>query len=149
MSNQVVELNELSSLQKELLESALKVAPNAYNKYSNFYVGAAVRTISGNIYSGTFLDNSSTGLTICAEPAAIMQANTHGDFKILEIAVVGGHKLGEYGDIVTPCGRCRQIIYEASCVVGENIKVYCSNLILSKVLITDISYLLPLPFYKK
>jgi cytidine deaminase len=105
-------------------------------------------TKSGNVYKGTFLENSSYGLTICAEPAAIMAANTNGDFEISSIAIVGGDPAKDKSDPVTPCGRCRQVIYEASTVSGLDIDIYCSDLNLSKVLITKISELLPLPFFK-
>jgi len=145
-------INNITVLPKDienLLREAQEVAKHAYNKYSNFLVGAAVITKSGNVYKGTFLENSSFGLTICAEPAAIMAANSNGDFEILSIAIVGGDPMAkEYGEPVTPCGRCRQIIYEASTVSGVDIDIYCSNLNLSKVLVTTISELLPLPFLK-
>lgn len=144
-------INNITDLPKDienLLREAQAVAKNAYNKYSNFLVGAAVMTKSGNVYKGTFLENSSFGLTICAEPAAIMAANSNGDFEISSIAIVGGDPVKDKGEVVTPCGRCRQIIYEASNVSGIDIDIYCSNLNLSQVLITKISELLPLPFFK-
>lgn len=132
----------------ELLNEARKVGNNAYNKYSNFIVGAAVRTKSGKIYTGTFLENSSFGLTICAEPAAIMNANSNGDYNIDTIAIVGGDPVLMENAPVTPCGRCRQIIYEASVVSKQDIDIYCSDLEVKTVLITTISELLPIPFMK-
>lgn len=131
-----------------LINEAQKVSLNAYNKYSKFLVGAAVRTKSGKIYTGTFLENSSFGLTICAEPAAIMNANSNGDFNIDTIAIVGGDPSIEGNEPITPCGRCRQIIFEASTVNNQDIDIYCSDLKLTKVLITTIYELLPLPFLK-
>lgn len=131
-----------------LLEEARKVSYNAYNKYSNFLVGAAVRTISGNIYTGTFLENSSYGLTICAEPAAIMNANSNGDFNIETIAIVGGDPANNKNIPITPCGRCRQIIYEASAARKNDIDVYCADLQIRSVLVSTIYELLPLPFIK-
>jgi cytidine deaminase len=141
-------VHKLSNLPEEiieLLEEAKKISNNAYNKYSNYFVGAAVRTTSGKIYSGTFIENASFGLTICAEPAAILNANTHGDFQIETIAIVGGDGK-RTNPPVTPCGRCRQIIFEASLVNGKDIDIYCSNLELSEILVSTIYELLPLPF---
>lgn len=146
MAKIITEIKSLSVSVRKLLTEAQAVAPNAYNKYSNFYVGSAVRTKSGQFYCGTFLDNVSTGLTICAEVAAIMSANTDANFNILSIAIVGGASIAGGGNPVTPCGRCRQIILEASHVSNHDIEIYCSNMNLSKILITSISELLPFPF---
>lgn len=133
----------------ELLIEAKKVSVNAYNRYSNFFVGAAVKTTSGKIYTGTNLENASYGLSICAEPAAIMNANSNGDNDIEVIAIVGGFNEAPNQEPVTPCGRCRQVIYEASQVAGKDITVYCSNLNLSKIMVTSIAELLPFAFHLK
>lgn len=148
MARIISDLKTLSKSDIELIKAAREVAPNAYNKYSQFYVGAAVRTKSGNIYKGTFLDNVSTGLTICAEPAAIMNANTNGDFNVETIAVVGGADINGGDQPVTPCGRCRQIIFEASQVSNKDIIIYSCNMNLTKILISKISELLPFPFLR-
>lgn len=142
-------INNIDNLPEEIIElinKAKKVAFNAYNKYSKFYVGSAVLTESGNIYLGTFMENSSFGMTICAEPAAILNANTNGDLNIVSIAVVGGDNIKE-GDPITPCGRCRQIIYEASVIKGSDIDIYCCNLELNKIIVTTIKELLPIAFF--
>ena len=129
-----------------LLNAALKVSANAYNKYSGFSVGAAVRTKSGKIYTGTNMENASYGLSICAEPAAIMSANSNGDFDIEAIAIVGGFKDVPDQQPPSPCGRCRQLIHEASQVSKVDIAVYCSTLSLNKTLVTTIEELLPFAF---
>jgi cytidine deaminase len=130
----------------DLLIAARKVSENAYNKYSHFYVGAAVRTKSGKIYTGTNMENASYGLSICAEPSAIMNANANGDFDIEAIAIVGGFKEVADQEPAMPCGRCRQVIHEAAQVSKVDIAVYCSNLTLSNTLITTIDELLPFAF---
>ena len=127
MSNIIAKRDDLPKDIQELLIEAKKVSANSYNRYSKFFVGAAVRTTSGKIYIGTNLENSSYGLTICAEPSAIMNANSNGDNNIEIIAIVGGFTEDPNQEPVTPCGRCRQIIYEASQVVGKDIIVYCSK----------------------
>ncbi|GHS86327.1 cytidine deaminase [Bacteroidia bacterium] len=148
MSEAWVSFSDLSTDIAVLLRKAQSVSVNAYNAYSKFRVGAAALTKSGAIYEGAFLENASLGLSICAEPAAIMNANTNGDFNISAIAIVGGNPQTATDDDnpVTPCGRCRQIIYEASTVSNVDIAVYCANLKLTKVLQTTISQLLPFPF---
>ena len=73
----------------------------------------------------------------------------NGDNNIEIIAIVGGFNEDPKQEPVTPCGRCRQVIYEASQIVGKDIKVYCSNLNLSKIRVTTIEELLPFAFHLK
>jgi len=137
-------LDSLNTKTQELITIAKKISIEAYNKYSKFNVGAAILCKSGKIYQGTFMENVSLGLTICAETAAATAANTAGEKQILEIAIVGG-KEGN-SQIITPCGRCRQILYEYACIGENDFAVYCSNYDLSKVVLATISELLPVPF---
>ena len=139
-------LSELERDEQELLQAARSVMHRAYNLYSGFFVGAAVRTGSGRIYAGANLENASLGLTICAEPAAITRAYGEGDPDIRDIAVVGGPALDSNGEMVSPCGRCRQLIYEAAQVSETDIVVLCANADLSKVTKARISDLLPSAF---
>src|SRR6202040_1502897 len=74
---------------QELVEQAQEAAARAYAPYSHFAVGAAVRSKSGAIYAAANLENASSGLTICAEAAALSLANSAGDPEIDAIAVVG------------------------------------------------------------
>ena len=143
-----VDFERLSPEVIELLKAAKEVAKTSYNKYSDFYVGAAVRTKSGKIYTGSCMENASYGLTLCAETTAIANANSNGDFNIVSIAVVGGY-IDDNNDSppVTPCGRCRQIIFEAARVAESNISVYCSNINFTRVLSTSIEELLPYAFF--
>lgn len=141
-------IEDMSAESQELLFAARDVAKNAYNRYSGFYVGAAVRTKSGKIYTGANLENASFGLTLCAEPSAIASANSNGDFNIISIAVAGGY-MDDKIDFppVTPCGRCRQLIFEAARISETNIEVLCSNLELTKIIETSIEELLPYAFF--
>ena len=136
-----------------LLSAALAAAGNAYAPYSRFAVGAAVRTKSGRVHTAANMENASYGLTICAEAAALTRAVAEGDFQVTEIAVVGG-RIGDDGalipgDVVTPCGRCRQLIKEAADVSGTDIRVVCANADLSETLDTTIDTLLPHAFGPK
>lgn len=147
MSSLTEDIHLLSRRVRHLLDDAVAGAAHAYNPYSQFFVGAAVETASGGRYRGTFMDNISFGLSICAEPAAIMAAITAGDRQIERLAVVGGPTLtASGGEVITPCGRCRQILHEVACMTGEDIEVYCANMDLSQVLMTSADELLPNPF---
>lgn len=95
-----------------LLRTARDVLKQAYAPYSHFRVGAAVLTANGGIFAGCNVENSSYGLTICAERAAVFTGVTHegaGEFKIRALAVVC-----EAATLCTPCGACRQVISEFS-----------------------------------
>jgi cytidine deaminase len=89
----------------ELIHAALDAQKRAYCPYSNFPVGAAIRTASGKIFQGVNVENVSYGLTICAERVAASAAIAAGENEFTAIAVVsnGG---------VTPCGACRQFLAE-------------------------------------
>lgn len=90
-----------------LLQKAKEAAQNAYAPYSNFKVGACVLAESGNMYTGCNFENSSYGLTICAERNAIGTAVVNGEHKIKAIAIYSPNK-----DDCPPCGACRQVINE-------------------------------------
>ena len=89
----------------ELIQSAVDAQKRAYCPYSNFPVGAALRTVSGRIFQGVNVENASFGLTICAERVAASAAVAAGETKFTAIAVVS--RTG-----VSPCGACRQFLAE-------------------------------------
>ena len=97
----------MKNIEKELVEAAQKVRERAYAPYSNFKVGAALRTKSGKIYTGCNVESASYGLTVCAERVAIWKAVSEGENEFVEIAVVAGTE-----ELTPPCGVCRQIIWE-------------------------------------
>ena len=140
--------SELDHLDRELVERAQEACARAYAPYSQFAVGAAVRTKSGKIHTAANLENASYGLTICAEAAALAVANAAGDFTADAIAVVGFDikDAESASQIVTPCGSCRQIIAEAAGVSGSDIRVLCCNGGLSSITISSIAELLPHAF---
>lgn len=95
-----------------LLEKAKEVSKNAYSKYSNFSVGACVLAESGKTYCGCNMENSSYGMTICAERNAIANAIANGERVIKAIAIFSPNMKN-----CTPCGACRQVMVEFR---GEN-----------------------------
>jgi len=138
----------LSEMNRGLVSAALDASGHAYAPYSGFAVGAALRTRAGAIHAGANLENASYPVGICAEVSAVAAANAAGEFDIEAIAVVG-HKFTQPPDsaqVVTPCGRCRQIIFEAGQISGVDIEVLSCNGDLSQIIETNISELLPSAF---
>ncbi len=92
---------------QELIKKAKEAKEKAYAPYSGFKVGAAVEAESGIIYTGCNVENSSFGLSMCAERIAIFKAISEGERKFKKIAVVANTK-----GPVSPCGACRQVMAE-------------------------------------
>ena len=92
---------------ERLIEAATASRANAVSNRSGFAVGAAIETEDGAIYGGCNVENSTYGLTVCAERVAIWKALSEGVRKFRAVAVVTG------ADSPTPpCGACRQILWE-------------------------------------
>lgn len=91
----------------EMLDIAKKASENAYAPFSKFIVGACVLTSGGKYYSGCNVENSSYGLTICAERCAIFKAVSDGEKEIQAVAIYSPNT-----DECYPCGACRQVIFE-------------------------------------
>jgi cytidine deaminase len=96
-------------MQAKLLRSAKTVMKNAHAPYSKFQVGAAVLLSNGKIVSGCNVENASYGMTNCAERTAIFSAVAQWGPKI-EIRAVS--VVNDRGVPCSPCGACRQVIYE-------------------------------------
>lgn len=90
-----------------LFEAAVAARENAYAPYSNFKVGAALRTISGQVFVGCNVENVAYPEGTCAEAGAIAAMAAAGEREIAEIVVVSGAPVP-----VTPCGGCRQKLKE-------------------------------------
>ena len=138
----------LNEDEQELVRAAFAASSYAYAPYSGFAVGAAVRTRSDSIYVGSNMENASYGLAVCAEVAALTASNTAGDFTPVQLAVAGRRILGpaDSQTVVTPCGRCRQLICEAAHVSGVDIAVLSCSGDLSTVVKYRITELLPQAF---
>lgn len=124
----------------ELLAIAGRALENSYSPYSKFPVGAALRFADGTVVSGTNIENASYGLSLCAETVAVAKAMDEGHRGGLEeIAVIG---TGE--EMVTPCGRCRQILGELAQLGETDPVVWCAGG--GEVLELRLSELLPHAF---
>ncbi len=97
---------------QDLMNKAKEVSGKAYAPYSKFSVGACLLTPDGKFYHGCNFENSSFGLTICAERNAVGSAVADGEQKISAIAIYSPNQ-----DNCLPCGACRQVLYEFR---GEN-----------------------------
>jgi cytidine deaminase len=95
--------------QNNLLKSAKRAMKNAHAPYSNFRVGAAILLANGKVFSGCNVENASYGMTNCAERTAIFSAVAECGPKI-EIRAVA--VANAQGVPCSPCGACRQVIYE-------------------------------------
>jgi cytidine deaminase len=124
-------------INKKLMQEAEKAKENAYVPYSNFAVGAALITESGDIYTGCNVESASYGATNCAERTAIFKAVSDGHRKIKKIAIVSDL------DETYPCGICRQVIAEFS----DDVEIIIGNAGSYKILTLD--DLFPHSFTKK
>lgn len=138
-----------SNADQDLVLRALDASARAYAPYSGFAVGAAIRMADGKtFYSGANFENASYGVTMCAEVSALAQLHRAGDFAAEAIAVVG-HKFTEpkiAAEIVSPCGRCRQLIAEVAQHGNSKLRVLCCSGDLQNILIRTIEELLPQAF---
>ncbi len=90
-----------------LVKIADEAKEMAYTPFSGFKVGAALLGKSGKVYTGCNVENSSYGATNCAERTAIFKAISEGEREFDKIAIMSSS-----GDITSPCGICRQVIFE-------------------------------------
>lgn len=119
-----------------LLETAKNARLQSIAPFSNFLVGAAVKTGEGKVYTGCNVESASYGLTVCAERVAIWKALSEGERDFSELAIVA-----DTGSLTPPCGTCRQIIWE----FAKNATIVLGNL-RGETQIVSIKELLPRAF---
>jgi cytidine deaminase len=137
---------------QRLLRAAKKAFTNAYNPYSHFAVGAALLTENGKMITAANVENAAYPSGMCAERSALARANGEGrGFQCIAIAVVALNNEISTEEVTAPCGECRQCIYEAACRsrLYEKFEVILATTNFSKVVVTTIGDLLPLPFGPK
>jgi len=109
----------LSEDLQPLIEAAKEARLQSVAPFSDFKVGAAVRTDSGKVYTGCNVESASYGLTVCAERVPIWKALSEGERHFTELAVVA-----DTDTLTPPCGTCRQIIWE----FARDAKIVFANL---------------------
>ena len=100
-------ISAMDSADEGLVIAAWSARERAYAPYSEFRVGAALKTKSGRVFVGCNIENLSFGLTMCAERVAVGAAVTAGESEFAAIVIVA-----ESAEPVTPCGACRQVLAE-------------------------------------
>lgn len=112
MTTEAIERLDLAA-RRRLIEEARDAARRAYAPYSQFHVGAAVQTSSGEVFRGANVENASFGLTLCAERTALALARMSSDDPIIGVAVACVDAPDDAPlALRTPCGACRQWIQE-------------------------------------
>lgn len=102
-----------------LFRRARAVARHAYAPYSRYYVGAAGLVDDGRVVEGCNVENASYGLALCAECSLVCALHSSGGGRLLAVAVVAGRDVDDLRP-GKPCGRCRQLLFEAG---GESLRV--------------------------
>ena len=97
---------------KALIRMALEAREQAYVPYSDFMVGAALRAEDGRIFTGCNVENAAFTPTSCAERTALFKAVSEGVTRFTDIAVVGSRRGEVNKQITSPCGVCRQALFE-------------------------------------
>jgi cytidine deaminase len=90
-----------------LKAEAVTAMGHAYAPYSHFPVGAAARVDDGRLVVGCNVENAAYGVALCAECGLVSQLHITGGGRLTHFTCVNGH-----GDVIMPCGRCRQLLYE-------------------------------------
>lgn len=102
-----------------LIQKAIAAREHSYSPYSNFAVGAALETESGEVFTGTNVENAAYGLCFCAERTALVKAVSEGKRNFKRIAIVA-----DLPETVKPCGMCRQMLIE----LAPSLECLCANL---------------------
>lgn len=90
-----------------LRSAAQEVMTRAYVPYSRFPVGAAALVDDGRVVVGCNVENASYGVTLCAECGLVSALAASGGGRLVAFSCVDGH-----GNVLMPCGRCRQLLFE-------------------------------------
>jgi cytidine deaminase len=91
----------------DLRAKAVEAATHAYAPYSKFPVGVAAIVDDGRVLQGCNVENASYGVGLCAECGLVSQLHLTGGGRLTHVVCVNGK-----GDVLMPCGRCRQLLWE-------------------------------------
>ena len=92
---------------EELKQAAVAVSERAYAPYSRFRVGAAALADDGRVLVGCNVENAAYGVVLCAECGVVSQLHATGGGRLTHFVCVNGD-----GEVIMPCGRCRQLLFE-------------------------------------
>lgn len=110
---QFCQMEELSEEDQRLVNKAIEATRNSYAPYSNFHVGACLRTADGMEMIGANQENAAFPSGLCAERSAIFAAQSqHPESAIVALAIAARNEEGLMATPVSPCGACRQVILE-------------------------------------
>ena len=123
---------------KLLMDKAKEASKMSYSPFSRFAVGASVLAKNGKIYTGCNVENSSFGMTICAERCAIFKAVSEGEREISAVAIYSPN-----ADDCNPCGACRQVMYEFQ-NEEEGVEIITENM--GELVVRNLSEYLPYGF---
>jgi len=139
-------MNDTNTAER-LIEAARGAAANAWAPYSHFSVGAALLMSDGSVITGANVENSSYGLSLCAETVAIAKASADGRMRdVVAVGIVGGMTGKEGVEPILPCGRCRQVLNEAAQAGRRDLNVWCSGLTGGPIAEYTLAELLPHAF---
>jgi cytidine deaminase len=141
-------ISKLPEMDKQLLDLAIRASERAYAPYSSFKVGTAILMEGGIIITGSNQENAAYPSGLCAERVAIFSASSEYPNRIIEkIAVVSKDKNGQLRP-VTPCGACRQVLYEYEVKQEQPIGMILVNENENLMEFKDMKSLLPFGFGK-
>lgn len=118
-------VNELPTDVQQLVQKAIEARKTAYAPYSNFNVGAALLLENGKIITGSNQENAAYPSGICAERVAIWKAaSDYPNVKVVKLVITASSKNKIVDSPVSPCGACRQTLFEYESKQDETIEIY-------------------------
>jgi len=141
------DIDELSTVDKNLMEAAIQAAKNAYAPYSEFSVGAALLMEDNSIITGNNQENAAYPSGMCAERVAIWKAgSSYPNKKVKKIAISAFSSNKKLNKPVGPCGACRQTLLEYEINQKEAMEIFFMGEIGNVVKTNSIASLLPFSF---
>lgn len=139
--------DELSAIDKEVVDAARRATANSYAVYSGFNVGAAVRLSDGFVVSGSNQENAAYPSGLCAERTALFWANSqYPSVPVEVIAIAARNGDDELALPITPCGACRQVMLETERRFGNRMRILLYGAEKCYIVEDGVKALLPLSF---
>ena len=140
-------INDLSSIDRDLLNIAIRSANNAYAPYSKFRVGASGLLKDGSVVAGANFENASYGATVCAE--RVLLANVmvnHTKNALTTISVSASNANGENDKPISCCGICRQTLLEYEVATNQSLRIIMGGASGKVIIVNSAKNLLPFAF---